>query len=395
MLPNPRPPSHTHGILAALPVSVVFVALLVGGCGISGGGGGTSPGVPAKGELDIQNVSVEELTDSSAVITWRTTKEAVGVVRYAASASLTNTESRATPLGTRHEAYLTDLNPETTYYYEILATTPLGQQIKKGGYSFTTPPPFALNDSTPPMFVSVEIRGITSSSALVVWETDDLSWGRIHYGLTTSYGEVLAEPDTPQKSYTRRHSIVLDGLDEDTTYHLRVQAENMAGLQSYSEDQVFQTLKAPTLSIYPESLQVSSDEEFQLALHIEDAVDLAGLAATITYDPNLLEMVRLRPGPFFTDNEGYLLLQDPDRVPGRIRVDASWEIILNNDVPAGTYADGDGDIAVITFRALGPGTVTLNFVEFDSDGDGKPDTRLLDHNRLDISFHTRPGVVIR
>ena len=89
------------------------------------------------------------------------------------------------------------------------------------------------------------------------------------------------------------------------------------------------------------------------------------------------------------------MIPDPIGELGKIKIEASWYLTMENFIPVGTSADGGGDIAFMRFRALQPGVTTISFVERDDNQDGKPDTRLLDYNRLPISYRLETGTVIR
>ncbi|MBU2690046.1 MAG: hypothetical protein KJ970_03900 [Candidatus Eisenbacteria bacterium] len=393
------------GFLPAL----AFMLVLYLGCSISGDGG-TGPGGSGKTELEIKNLAVKDITDTSAVITWNTTTQTVGTVWYSTDSSAMNA-SRLTPLSTMHNLPIEDLISETTYFFDVVAQEPGGDQAKEKGNLFTTAQAAWMNDSTPPMFIRAAIEGVTSGSALLVWETDDRSWGKVEYGLTTAYGTIITESMTPEKVYYNNHSMIISDLAEDTDYHIRVEAANRRGLTANSADIPFRTLSRPILSISPDTVIVEADEIFTVALHIENAVDIAGLATQISYDFARLQFIQepmqcpcrfsgpdssnVCAGPFFCEQGGHIMMPDPIGTLGKIKIEASWYLTMVDFIPVGTEADGGGDIAYLRFRALLPGTATLGFSERDGDQDGKDDTRLLDYNRLPISFRLETGTVIR
>ncbi|MBU2690047.1 MAG: hypothetical protein KJ970_03905 [Candidatus Eisenbacteria bacterium] len=380
-----------HRVLLFLGAGVLAF-IFSWGCGISGDGD-ISPGDPTPGTLSIKDFNVTDISDSSAVLTWKTSGDAMGIVRYSKSSTLVNTASRTTSIGANHIASIMGLDPETTYYYEVTVTDPRGRQDQLTGQSLRTLPPLALSDSTAPNITDLHIKGITSSKALIEWRTDDHTWGQVFYGLSTSYGFITSEPLSP-KSYNRGHSVILTELTENTQYHLSVGVNNMPGLQSFSENFPFRTLARPTISFSPDTIHAGADE-FQIAIHIENVENLAGLAITIAYEPAKMEVIRLEQGPFFYGNNPFLLLRDQTAGIGRFRFDASWGLIIEDDEPIGTKADGGGDIAYMICKSIASGTASLIFITADSDGDGKAETRLLDHNRLEIDYHSEHGFVIR
>ena len=89
----------------------------------------------------ISNVQTNNITGSSATITWMTDEESDSLVNYGPSTSLGSTESDAT-MTTNHSIVLTGLAPQTTYYYEVQSTDSSGNTAvdNNGGihYSFAT-----------------------------------------------------------------------------------------------------------------------------------------------------------------------------------------------------------------------------------------------------------------
>ncbi len=120
----------------------------------------------------------------------------------------------------------------------------------------------------------------------------------------------------------------------------------------------------------------------------------------LQYDPAAVEILSVEQGSFFIDpdgdgtQEGFLFLpEQQDPVDGYLGYDATWQINFNQGgVATGTDANGSGPIAVfkVLVKNLGSGT-DLQFVTTDHNGDGAPDTRLFDYNRLPLLFQTRDG----
>ncbi len=66
-----------------------------------------------------QDVSIENVTDGSAVITWKTAIETQGVVEYGTSSTALNFFAPETEKTKDHRVEITLLSPETTYYFRI------------------------------------------------------------------------------------------------------------------------------------------------------------------------------------------------------------------------------------------------------------------------------------
>ena len=127
------------------------------------------------------------------------------------------------------------------------------------------------------------------------------------------------------------------------------------------------------------------------------AQNIAGLTFMLSYDPAVMEISSVRKATWFDQTDGHIFINeidDPSR--GQTKWDATWTVVFLNGVPVGTLANGGGEVAHIRARAKGAGVSSpLRLVDIDLDGDGKPETRLLDHNRRDIPLRVRSGVLIK
>lgn len=92
-------------------------------------------------------------------------------------------------------------------------------------------------DTTPPVISGVSATNITSDAAMIEWTTNELSNSRVDYGLTTSYGT-----STPvDATLLTDHSVSLNNLSANTTYHFRVRSADAAGNAAFSGDFTFST----------------------------------------------------------------------------------------------------------------------------------------------------------
>ena len=91
-------------------------------------------------------------------------------------------------------------------------------------------------DTTPPVISNVQSSGITASSALITWTTDEASNSVVEYGPTPGYGST-----TSDATNVTSHSITLNNLSATTLYHYRVKSTDAAGNTATSVDHSFQT----------------------------------------------------------------------------------------------------------------------------------------------------------
>lgn len=369
--------------------ALALAGLLGSACGISGK---TTPDDPGKTDLAILDVTVTP-SDTAAVIRWRTSQQTVGTLAYGRllGSPLRPVSSNASG---EHQVTLSDLAPDTQYWYQITAATPLGQRVDSKPDTFRTLPDQDLNDTTAPVIRDISVVGLTPSTATITWHTDDRTIGLVHYGYSQAYGS--SAPDSA--SYARAHSVTLTGLAEHEVHHFRIWARNKARLTAFSDDGTFQTTERPYVEISPDTVLISGNQEFTFDVAIRNASNLAAISFMLAYDPQAVEIVSVREGDFWRLNDGLipLLRESEDPVRGRIEYACSWRIVFLDGTAVGTLANGGGEIARITARAKGESTSSLlRLVDADESGDGKPETRLLDHNRSEMQFHIRNGWVIR
>lgn len=371
---------------------ITAVAILAASCGISGETG--PPDDPTKSDLEIRNVTVTS-TDSSAVLRWNTTQQTVGTLSFGKTqTSLGST--RSSSLSGAHTAELLPLDSDTQYWFQISAATPMGLRTSTTPQSFRTLVSPDVNDSTPPVISNILVTGITMTSATVTWKTDDRTVGTVYYGYNSGSNDYsLAEPN--QLQFARTHALTLNELSEDTTYYFRIEATNRRGLRTFSDVTSFETAQPPYMEIWPDTINIPGNGDFTFAIQVRNATNIAGIAFMLAYDPAMIEILSVQDGPFWRNNDGFLFLremEDPSR--GRVQYDASWKIIFLNGTAVGTLANGGGEVALIQARAKGDGTSSpLRLIDTDENGDGKPETRLFDHNRSLMNVHLRNGLVIK
>jgi cytochrome c biogenesis protein CcmG/thiol:disulfide interchange protein DsbE len=98
-------------------------------------------------------------------------------------------------------------------------------------------------DTTPPAINDLKLFGLKPTSVNLSWSTDEPTTGDVAYGETTSYG--MAKHDG---SLTISHSLILDGLSPDTSYHYQVSTADSSGNVTVSGDGTFLTPTADSTS---------------------------------------------------------------------------------------------------------------------------------------------------
>jgi uncharacterized lipoprotein YddW (UPF0748 family) len=92
------------------------------------------------------------------------------------------------------------------------------------------------NDTTPPVIFNVAVAGVSDTTALLTWSTDEPADSVLNYGTTTNYGHSLTNTEL-----VLNHALLATGLLSSTTYHGRVRSRDSAGNQAVSGDFVFTT----------------------------------------------------------------------------------------------------------------------------------------------------------
>ncbi|MEI6684045.1 MAG: GEVED domain-containing protein, partial [Bacteroidota bacterium] len=140
-------------------------------------------------------------------------------------------------------ADLTGLNPNTTYYYEIVGYGP-GGYISGGTQSFTT-------DAVAPTVATVAATELAGTSAQLNGTVNPNN-SPVHvyfdYGLTDSYGTTLDGTPSDISAQIADHDVIatLSGLAYSTTYHFRVRSVNDQFMESVGADMTFTTLATTT-----------------------------------------------------------------------------------------------------------------------------------------------------
>ncbi len=96
-------------------------------------------------------------------------------------------------------------------------------------------------DASPPAISNIAVSSVTSSSATITWITNKGSNSTVVYGLDTSYGNTKSD-----NTLTTSHSVVLNNLNKQTTYHYKVQSTDSSGNTGTSSDQSFITTDGST-----------------------------------------------------------------------------------------------------------------------------------------------------
>lgn len=98
-------------------------------------------------------------------------------------------------------------------------------------------------DETAPAISALRLQAITTTSATVVWQTDEPATAYVEFGIDSTLGQA-----TPlQQRLASEHRVTLTGLQPGTTYALRVHSSDRAG-NAASRDTTFSTAQQPAFA---------------------------------------------------------------------------------------------------------------------------------------------------
>lgn len=112
-----------------------------------------------------------------------------------------------------HSVALTNLSPNTTYYFKVQSADPSNNTVMSTVYSFTTA---AVADTTAPVLSGISASDATSSQIDVSWTSDEPATTVLKYG-TTPFG-LTAQVSIAGSSTS--HSVSLYNLVPGTTYYM-------------------------------------------------------------------------------------------------------------------------------------------------------------------------------
>ena len=199
-------------------------------------------------------------SETSAVIKWVTDIEADSQVLYATRAQDFNPrfgKPQESPLQADlvldHLVALDGLKFNTKYFYKVRSKDANGQTYTSDIRTFRT------QDRTPPVISDIKATDITDKSAKINWSTNELSDSTVQYGLTDSYRSSISKG-----TRVLSHSLALNKLQANTTYHYRVKSRDVAKNLAISGDYTFATL-APPVSL---SMSATLDPSSALASQV-------------------------------------------------------------------------------------------------------------------------------
>ena len=151
----------------------------------------------------------------------------------------------------------------------------------------TTGGTFTVRDTRLPIITAgPEIVSVTSTGAVIRWETNERSFGLVEYGATSAYG--LSENLGVRKF---EQTATLSGLDPMTEYHFRVGAIDSSGNgPTYSEDLIFTTEPGGDILVSVPDQNISVGGSFDIPVQVGDLTGQGVIAVNMVlrYDTEII-----------------------------------------------------------------------------------------------------------
>jgi len=211
----------------ALSAGICLIVLIA--CGITVVS--VSPATPKNGaavEVPIEvtvisDISVSELSETSAVVSWLTDKPTINSLEvYSEDGTFIITVTDKNPV-TAHSLLVAELTSDTTYHFKILSED---KQALSQERSFSTLAAvistFTISD--------VEVSYITDTDAIITWVTNRPATSEVQY-----WNPLYIDRDTiSSDELTTNHSINLVPLEANAIYHYQIKSEDAEGDQAIS-----------------------------------------------------------------------------------------------------------------------------------------------------------------
>lgn len=188
----------------------------------------TTPPTGDTAAPSLTAIGVTNITNTSAIVTW-TANEATADRVYIATTSPVATTSafvtRTSLLSGTRSLNLTGLLPSTLYRFIVRSDDAAGNIAYGAEGAFTT---LVTPDTTAPVLSAISAAGTSSTTANVIWTSNEPATSKVYYGTTTPLATSTAFTMTNSALITS-HATPLTGLTASTTYYVIVSSADASG----------------------------------------------------------------------------------------------------------------------------------------------------------------------
>lgn len=238
----------------------------------TGGESSASADFPCTRTLDsaapvISDAKADSITETSAVITWKTDEDASHLVYYWKSDNKFLIASSTADRSKDHSVTIDGLDKATRYSFLISSSDAGGNEGRGNTATFAT---LGLEDKTAPVLSNLQTKDVKAKSATIAWSADETTDG------TVEFGEV--QDNLTSKAYTSAvgitHNVKLTSLKPETTYYYKVIAKDASGNETKTEVKSLVTVSAAPPKIF--NVKVSSITDKEALLTWETDKDTQG-----------------------------------------------------------------------------------------------------------------------
>ena len=224
--------------------------------------------------LIIGRPLLEDISDTRAMISWRTDESSSSVVYIGTSSDDLSRVETTSGFSSAHLVSLTNLSPATTYYYSVESADLSGNKTSSTTASFSTRKQGATSDLE--IISQPIIERLTGNSITLSWKTNRNADSRLVCESTHGINEVN------RIDLNKNHLLTLIGLDFDTAYRCAVYSSDIEGkiassvIGALTTDEVDssapQCVAQPNADAYVEFAEISwkSDELAYSALNYRE-----------------------------------------------------------------------------------------------------------------------------
>lgn len=181
------------------------------------GSGTTTPPTTDTTAPTISSIAVASITSTGASITFTTNEQAITRLFVGTTSPVgTTTSVWQDALSTTHTASLTGLTANTVYYYVVEAKDAAGNKTLSAQGSFTT---LVTPDTTAPVITALSAASTGSTTASVIWTTNENSNSKVYVSTTTPVNTLTATL-FQNATLVTAHNLTLSGLLASTTYYV-------------------------------------------------------------------------------------------------------------------------------------------------------------------------------
>lgn len=168
----------------------------------------------------LSGPTVTSRSHDTAIVEWTTDEPANSQVRFGRTDL--DESVRSGENGVRHRLVLSNLEPATTYRYDVSSTDPLNNGPAQSAQAlFTTSA--AVDLTAPKLAAGPSVAYKNDRSATIQWQTDELATGAIEFGPAADLGTIRQLSTAGSK-----HEITLTNLEPATTYFYRISSSDLS-----------------------------------------------------------------------------------------------------------------------------------------------------------------------